>query len=231
MATTDALDKVQETSLPDTVQICPVSPVSDSLRLNGKEGGRGADDVDDVFEMWMREGISADGIGKRHKALGELTREVEEGLACWGADMDGQDETGVEWGGMLEDILDVDSKSMAFHEEEVWGVGTASKDGLKVGAAERGSDGLGKIKKKRKGDGRKKRDKKTGDKKMADKQDEVNKAAPEVSVAEHKDGALMDKCVRCAKTRKDTPMMRKGPDGGRNLCNACGLKWSRHGIF
>lgn len=46
-----------------------------------------------------------------------------------------------------------------------------------------------------------------------------------------KGGPVRDKCMRCSITAKKTPMMRKGPDGCRSLCNACGLKWSRHGIY
>lgn len=42
---------------------------------------------------------------------------------------------------------------------------------------------------------------------------------------------VLDKCARCSISAKNTPMMRKGPDGCRSLCNACGLKWSRHGIY
>lgn len=42
---------------------------------------------------------------------------------------------------------------------------------------------------------------------------------------------VRDKCIRCSVTAKKTPMMRKGPDGCRSLCNACGLKWRRHGIY
>lgn len=43
--------------------------------------------------------------------------------------------------------------------------------------------------------------------------------------------AVRLKCIRCSMSAKRTPMMRKGPDGCRSLCNACGLKWSRHGVF
>lgn len=46
-----------------------------------------------------------------------------------------------------------------------------------------------------------------------------------------KGGPVRDKCMRCSMSAKKTPMMRKGPDGCRSLCNACGLKWSRHGIY
>lgn len=42
---------------------------------------------------------------------------------------------------------------------------------------------------------------------------------------------VKDKCMRCSTMARNTPMMRKGPDGCRSLCNACGLKWSRHGIY
>lgn len=45
------------------------------------------------------------------------------------------------------------------------------------------------------------------------------------------DAPVKERCVRCDTSAKNTPMMRKGPDGCRSLCNACGLKWSRHGIF
>lgn len=39
-----------------------------------------------------------------------------------------------------------------------------------------------------------------------------------------------DKCMKCGKGAKNTPMMRKGPDGSRSMCNACGLRWARHGV-
>lgn len=42
---------------------------------------------------------------------------------------------------------------------------------------------------------------------------------------------VKDRCSRCDVLARFTPMMRKGPDGCRSLCNACGLKWSRHGIL
>lgn len=46
-----------------------------------------------------------------------------------------------------------------------------------------------------------------------------------------KSAVVLPKCARCSMSAKRTPMMRKGPDGCRSLCNACGLKWSRHGVF
>ncbi|CAK9178127.1 unnamed protein product [Ilex paraguariensis] len=33
-------------------------------------------------------------------------------------------------------------------------------------------------------------------------------------------------CRHCGISSKSTPMMRRGPDGPRTLCNACGLKWA-----
>lgn len=51
------------------------------------------------------------------------------------------------------------------------------------------------------------------------------------SAADDKNVPVKDRCIRCKITAKNTPMMRKGPDGCRSLCNACGLKWSRHGIY
>ncbi|KAL3621003.1 GATA transcription factor 24 [Castilleja foliolosa] len=33
-------------------------------------------------------------------------------------------------------------------------------------------------------------------------------------------------CRHCGNSSKSTPMMRRGPDGPRTLCNACGLKWA-----
>lgn len=33
-------------------------------------------------------------------------------------------------------------------------------------------------------------------------------------------------CRHCGINEKCTPMMRRGPDGPRTLCNACGLMWA-----
>ncbi|KAL6494602.1 GATA transcription factor 24 [Orobanche gracilis] len=39
-------------------------------------------------------------------------------------------------------------------------------------------------------------------------------------------------CRHCGISSKSTPMMRRGPDGTRTLCNACGLKWaSKEGVL
>lgn len=38
-------------------------------------------------------------------------------------------------------------------------------------------------------------------------------------------------CRHCGISSKSTPMMRRGPDGPRTLCNACGLKWANKGIL
>ncbi|XP_058191099.1 GATA transcription factor 20-like [Rhododendron vialii] len=38
-------------------------------------------------------------------------------------------------------------------------------------------------------------------------------------------------CVHCGISSKSTPMMRRGPDGKKSLCNACGLKWKNKGVL
>ncbi|KAL3617326.1 GATA transcription factor 24 [Castilleja foliolosa] len=38
-------------------------------------------------------------------------------------------------------------------------------------------------------------------------------------------------CRHCGNSSKSTPMMRRGPDGPRTLCNACGLKWANKGVL
>ncbi|XP_072973316.1 GATA transcription factor 20-like [Typha angustifolia] len=38
-------------------------------------------------------------------------------------------------------------------------------------------------------------------------------------------------CHHCGISAKSTPMMRRGPDGPRTLCNACGLMWANKGTL
>ncbi|KAG8074756.1 hypothetical protein GUJ93_ZPchr0006g43856 [Zizania palustris] len=38
-------------------------------------------------------------------------------------------------------------------------------------------------------------------------------------------------CRHCGISAKGTPMMRRGPDGPRTLCNACGLMWANKGML
>ncbi|XP_047340590.1 GATA transcription factor 25-like [Impatiens glandulifera] len=38
-------------------------------------------------------------------------------------------------------------------------------------------------------------------------------------------------CSHCGTSSKSTPMMRRGPDGPRTLCNACGLFWASKGYM
>ncbi|KAH7688047.1 Zinc finger NHR/GATA-type protein [Dioscorea alata] len=38
-------------------------------------------------------------------------------------------------------------------------------------------------------------------------------------------------CHHCGISAKATPMMRRGPDGPRTLCNACGLMWANKGTL
>ncbi|XP_009612622.1 GATA transcription factor 19-like isoform X1 [Nicotiana tomentosiformis] len=39
------------------------------------------------------------------------------------------------------------------------------------------------------------------------------------------------KCHHCGVSENCTPAMRRGPDGPRTLCNACGLKWANKGTL
>ncbi|CAN6193123.1 unnamed protein product [Urochloa humidicola] len=38
-------------------------------------------------------------------------------------------------------------------------------------------------------------------------------------------------CHHCGINAANTPMMRRGPDGPRTLCNACGLMWANKGLL
>ncbi|KAM3237662.1 GATA transcription factor 25-like [Capsicum chacoense] len=38
-------------------------------------------------------------------------------------------------------------------------------------------------------------------------------------------------CTHCGTSSNNTPMMRRGPDGRRTLCNACGLTWANKGVM
>uniref|UniRef100_A0A453NBT7 CCT domain-containing protein n=1 Tax=Aegilops tauschii subsp. strangulata TaxID=200361 RepID=A0A453NBT7_AEGTS len=38
-------------------------------------------------------------------------------------------------------------------------------------------------------------------------------------------------CQHCGISSNNTPMMRRGPDGPRTLCNACGLAWANKGMM
>ncbi|KAF5198969.1 Gata transcription factor, partial [Thalictrum thalictroides] len=38
-------------------------------------------------------------------------------------------------------------------------------------------------------------------------------------------------CRHCGISEKSTPMMRRGPEGPRTLCNACGLFWANKGTL
>ena len=44
-------------------------------------------------------------------------------------------------------------------------------------------------------------------------------------------GIVFDRCKHCGILRNETPMMRRGPEGLRSLCNACGLMWSTRGVL
>ncbi|XP_062229705.1 GATA transcription factor 20-like isoform X2 [Phragmites australis] len=65
-----------------------------------------------------------------------------------------------------------------------------------------------------------------------------DEAAPELSTADGSPwGALEGRppsaaeCHHCGTSATATPMMRRGPDGPRTLCNACGLMWANKGLL
>jgi GATA zinc finger len=39
------------------------------------------------------------------------------------------------------------------------------------------------------------------------------------------------RCVNCGASAQETPMMRRGPQGPRTLCNACGLMYANKGVM
>ncbi|XP_072953111.1 GATA transcription factor 20-like [Typha angustifolia] len=43
--------------------------------------------------------------------------------------------------------------------------------------------------------------------------------------------ASASECHHCGISAKSTPMMRRGPNGPRTLCNACGLMWANKGTL
>ncbi|XP_057526902.1 GATA transcription factor 25-like [Amaranthus tricolor] len=45
------------------------------------------------------------------------------------------------------------------------------------------------------------------------------------------DTQLETLCGHCGISSKSTPMMRRGPNGPRTLCNACGLAWANKGTL
>ncbi|GFP89063.1 gata transcription factor 24 [Phtheirospermum japonicum] len=38
-------------------------------------------------------------------------------------------------------------------------------------------------------------------------------------------------CSHCGISSNETPLMRRGPDGPKSLCNACGLRWANTGMM
>lgn len=170
--------------------------------------------------------------------------------------------------GRFGELMDVDSGSMAFHEEE-WegnGEGTVEKveNVVEVVGGDEKKDGErrkkgrpkeangsasapgspvaakrdGKVGGKGGTGGRKMRKGVGGEEKGGSDGEGTRKRRREAGVVSPtsvvEGGCLMivrDQCSRCSTRRQETPMMRKGPDGSRSLCNACGLRWSRHGVF
>lgn len=44
-----------------------------------------------------------------------------------------------------------------------------------------------------------------------------------------KEKECLEYCTHCGKSKYDTPMMRRGPSGKTELCNACGLRFAKYG--
>ncbi|XP_023760727.1 GATA transcription factor 25 [Lactuca sativa] len=58
-----------------------------------------------------------------------------------------------------------------------------------------------------------------------------NTAAEAEGGAEDEMAVTTISCGHCGIRSKDTPMMRRGPDGPKTLCNACGLFWANRGTM
>ncbi|KAJ8541284.1 hypothetical protein K7X08_002100 [Anisodus acutangulus] len=56
------------------------------------------------------------------------------------------------------------------------------------------------------------------------------KSSLEGDVTQHSE-TVPGKCHHCGVSENCTPAMRRGPDGPRTLCNACGLKWANKGTL
>ncbi|KAK4352298.1 hypothetical protein RND71_027816 [Anisodus tanguticus] len=56
------------------------------------------------------------------------------------------------------------------------------------------------------------------------------KSILEGDVTQHSE-TVPGKCHHCGVSENCTPAMRRGPDGPRTLCNACGLKWANKGTL
>ncbi|XP_058728790.1 GATA transcription factor 28 [Vicia villosa] len=61
---------------------------------------------------------------------------------------------------------------------------------------------------------------------------EINCGTNEGLVADNNGSQQQDTvCRHCGISEKCTPMMRRGPEGPRTLCNACGLMWANKGAL
>ncbi|XP_066371418.1 GATA transcription factor 20-like isoform X2 [Miscanthus floridulus] len=70
------------------------------------------------------------------------------------------------------------------------------------------------------------------------KPDEIAAASEMAAVDGSPNWALVEgrppsaaECHHCGTNATATPMMRRGPDGPRTLCNACGLMWANKGLL
>ncbi|KAE9605952.1 putative transcription factor TIFY family [Lupinus albus] len=62
------------------------------------------------------------------------------------------------------------------------------------------------------------------------KQDGVNSWGTDQELGQD-DSPSETVCTHCGISSKSTPMMRRGPNGPRSLCNACGLFWASRGAL
>lgn len=248
-----------------------MSPVSDL---------HAAVDTVEVFESWLVDGLLQPVACKPIESrISRVRTEVFNCLPPVTTTPEPDNMCSTEQYAALEDIMDVDSESMAFHEDEFEEQIVAPQVGLEQKGNDRVGEGMPQVQAKIKNTEEKVERKQT-EKKRPEKNDGSCSVATrraravgrkgmtedlattrkrkraEVEVR-NQDGAagmgrsrrkngekkalegemddknipVKDKCMRCLTTAKNTPMMRKGPDGCRSLCNACGLKWSRHGIY
>ncbi|KAK7275852.1 hypothetical protein RIF29_16978 [Crotalaria pallida] len=64
----------------------------------------------------------------------------------------------------------------------------------------------------------------------AKKQDSANSGGKDQDSGQD-DSQSETACTHCGISSKSTPMMRRGPNGPRSLCNACGLFWANRGTL
>ncbi|XP_074583081.1 GATA transcription factor 20-like [Curcuma longa] len=59
----------------------------------------------------------------------------------------------------------------------------------------------------------------------------ANSDAPENGSSQENQEPTASECHHCGISARSTPMMRRGPNGPRTMCNACGLVWANKGTM